>query len=376
MKNLEGQVKEFGEWQDILQSLAGRGLDNDLIEELQNMGPDAIAQIKALNQMSDSELAKYADLWKVKHAMAREQAVGELEGLRQETQKNIAKLREDAAQELSEYRALWQQKMNQVTEDANAQLEQLRRNFEEKVGLIKRNTEGELQEMSETAQKILTEAGWDESGKQIENGLTEGVQSQRSSFIDELTQMALAGVKAVKSTLDIHSPSGVFRELGNFTGLGFIKGLQDYIDRSYTVGSEMAESTEGGLSSVLQTIADLVSGGFDMEPVIRPVLDLSAVSDGAGAINDLFYSNRALSLVSRASAAFEAKREGGSQMTISVDNDDVVNEIRTLRGDMASMLDRMEKLRVVLNTGALVGELAEPMDTALGQRAMQRGRGV
>lgn len=80
MKNLEGQVKEFGEWQDILESLAGRGLDSDLIEELQDMGPDAIAQIKALNNMSDSELEKYADLWKVKHAMAREQAVGELEG--------------------------------------------------------------------------------------------------------------------------------------------------------------------------------------------------------------------------------------------------------------------------------------------------------
>ena len=71
MKNLEGQVKEFGEWQDILESLAGRGLDSDLIEELQDMGPDAIAQIKALNDMSDSELEKYAGLWKVKHAMAR-----------------------------------------------------------------------------------------------------------------------------------------------------------------------------------------------------------------------------------------------------------------------------------------------------------------
>lgn len=58
MKNLEGQVKEFGEWQDILESLAGRGLDGDLLEELQDMGPDAIAQIKALNNMSDSELAK------------------------------------------------------------------------------------------------------------------------------------------------------------------------------------------------------------------------------------------------------------------------------------------------------------------------------
>ena len=376
MKNLEGQVKEFGEWQDILESLAGRGLDSDLIEELQDMGPDAIAQIKALNNMSDSELEKYADLWKVKHAMAREQAVGELEGLREETQQNIAKLREEADQELIEYRALWQEKMNQVTEDANAQLEQLRRSFEEKVGLIKNNTEDELQEMADTAQKVLTEAGWDETGKQIVKGLTEGVQSEKSSFVDEITQLALAGVQAAKSTLDINSPSRVFREIGNYTGLGFVKGLQDYVDRSYAAGSEMAESAEGGLSGVLQTIADIVSGGFDMEPVIRPVLDLSAVSAGADALNNLFYSQRAVGLVGQAAVAFEAQRGGSSQTTISVDNDDVVAELRTLRGEMASMLERMEKLRVVLNTGALVGELAEPMDAALGQRSTQRGRGI
>lgn len=340
------------------------------------MGPDAIAQIKALNNMSDSELEKYADLWKVKHAMAREQAVGELEGLREETQQNIAKLREEADQELTEYRALWQEKMNQVTEDANAQLEQLRRSFEEKVGLIKNNTEDELQEMADTAQKVLTEAGWDETGKQIVKGLTEGVQSEKSSFVDEITQLALAGVQAAKSTLDINSPSRVFREIGNYTGLGFVKGLQDYVDRSYAVGSEMAESAEGGLSGVLQTIADIVSGGFDMEPVIRPVLDLSAVSAGADALNNLFYSQRAVGLVGQAAIAFEAQRSGSSQTTISVDNDDVVAELRTLRGEMASMLERMEKLRVVLNTGALVGELAEPMDVALGQRSTQRGRGI
>ena len=152
-----------------------------------------------------------------------------------------------------------------------------------------------------------------------------------------------------------------------------MKGLQDYVDRSYAAGSEMAESAEGGLSGVLQTIADIVSGGFDMEPVIRPVLDLSAVSAGADALNNLFYSQRA---VGQAAVAFEAQRSGSSQTTISVDNDDVVAELRTLRGEMASMLERMEKLRVVLNTGALVGELAEPMDAALGQRSTQRGRGI
>ena len=213
-------------------------------------------------------------------------------------------------------------------------------------------------------------------GKQIVKGLTEGVQSEKSSFVDEITQLALAGVQAAKSTLDINSPSRVFREIGNYTGLGFVKGLQDYVDRSYAAGSEMAESAEGGLSGVLQTIADIVSGGFDMEPVIRPVLDLSAVSAGADALNNLFYSQRAVGLVGQAAVAFEAQRSGSSQTTISVDNEDVVAELRTLRGEMASMLERMEKLRVVLNTDALVGELAEPMDVALGQRSTQRGRGI
>lgn len=116
--------------------------------------------------------------------------------------------------------------------------------------------------------------------------------------------------------------------------------------------------------------------GMSMEPVIRPVLDLSAVSAGADALNNLFYSQRAVGLVGQAAVAFEAQRGGSSQTTISVDNDDVVAELRTLRGEMASMLERMEKLRVVLNTGALVGELAEPMDVALGQRSTQRGRGI
>ena len=141
MKNLEGQVKEFGEWQDILDSLSARGLDSDLIGELQQMGPDAISQIKALNSMSDSELEKYAALWSVKHAQAREQAVGELEGLRIETQNNIAQLRVEADRELEEYRSVWQSKMAQVTADADAELERLRKEFGEKVGLIKTNTE-------------------------------------------------------------------------------------------------------------------------------------------------------------------------------------------------------------------------------------------
>ena len=375
MKNLTDQVKEFGEWQDILDSLSARGLDSELVGELQEMGPSAIAQIKALNSMSDSELEKYAALWSIKHAQAREQAVGELEGLRIETQNNIAQLRVDAERELDDYRATWQTKMNQVTIDANRELEELRQAFGEKVGLIKKDTEKETQEMADAAQAILKEAGWDETGKQIVTGIKAGVEEEKPNFLDALTQMALDGVQAVKDTLDINSPSRVFQELGNFTGLGFVKGLTDYADKSYDAAANMAGYATDGLSNAISTVSDLVNGEFDMQPSIRPVLDFTDVARGAGELNNLFGYTRTLALAGQTSLAFNSTLDKDG-MTVTIDNDGVVQELRSLRSEMAEMTARLERMQVVLDTGTLVGEMADPLDAALGQKQAFRGRGI
>lgn len=374
MKNLEGQVQEFGEWQDILDQLSARGVDSELMSELQEMGPSAIEEIRALNSMSDDELEKYVSLWSIKHAQAREQAVSELEGMRIETQEQIAQLRVDAEVELEEYRITWQQELAQLEADTSSQLASLRQEFAENVGLIKKDTEAEMQEMTEVAKKILSEAGWTETGQQIPAGLAEGVSLSKSAFLDELTNMALAGVEAVKSTLEINSPSRVFRELGNFTGLGFVSGLSDYVEKSYAAGANMANYATDGLSNAMSIVADLLNGDMDAQPTIRPVLDLSNVMRGAEQINSLFYPQRTIGLAGQASLAFaEYGRNGGT--TVNVDNNDVVEELRALRSEMAEMTERMERMRVVLDTGTLVGEMAGPMDNALGQRAARRGRG-
>ena len=375
MKNLEGQVKEFGEWQDILDSLSARGLDSELIGELQDMGPSAIAQIKALNSMSDSELEKYASLWSIKHAQAREQAVGELEGLRIETQQNIAQLRADADKELEDYRVIWAQKLNQVNVDANAKLEKLRQEFGEKVGLIQKDTEQETKEMVEAAEKILEEAGWDETGKQIVAGIKQGVEEEKPSLLDALTQMALEGVEAVKAAWDEHSPSRVFRKLGNFAGLGLVNGLTDYADKSYSAGANVADSATDGLSNAMKSISDYLNGDFDTQPTIRPVLDLTNVAQGAGQLDSLFSSSRLMSLANQTSFAFSANA-GDNSMTVKVDNDDVVEELRVLRGEMSEMTARLERMQIVLDTGTLVGQMADPMDAALGQKQALRGRGI
>ncbi|MED4135717.1 transglycosylase SLT domain-containing protein [Priestia megaterium] len=92
MKNLQGQVDVMKNWASNIDSLAKRGIDEGLLVSLRKMGPEAAGQIQALTKMSDSELNKYVALWKEKHALARKEALTELEGLQKETSQKIKEL--------------------------------------------------------------------------------------------------------------------------------------------------------------------------------------------------------------------------------------------------------------------------------------------
>lgn len=375
MKNLEDQVLEFNQWQDILGSLSAKGLDGELMDELQQLGPSALGELKALNSMSDSELTKYESLWKDKHIQTRQQALSELEGLRDETRENIAEMKADASKELDEYRATWNEKMAQITVDTDKELERLRTEFSKKIGFIKENSEAQLREMAQTAQEIMRAAGWDETGQQIVDGMTAGIEERKSSFLDTLTEMALAGVEAVQDTLDMHSPSRVFKKLGNFTGMGFVDGLSNYADKSYNAGANVAESCKEGFSTAIAQVSDLLNQGMNSMPTIRPVIDLSGTYSSIGNSSALLQPQNSIRLASQVGSAFEAP---GKKETIAstMDNRDIIQELRSLRSDMADMTQRIERMRIVLDTGALVGEMAGPMDDALGQKVIHRRRGL
>ncbi len=101
INNLQTQVKTMEEWSDDLQSLAKKGIDEGLLNELQKMGPSAYAEIDALNSMTESELTTYENLWKEKNQLAREQAIYELQGLRSDTNTEIENLNSELDRLLS-----------------------------------------------------------------------------------------------------------------------------------------------------------------------------------------------------------------------------------------------------------------------------------
>lgn len=381
IKNLQDQVNEFKDWQKTLDSLSARGLNESLVEELSEMGPSAIAEIKALSLMSDSQLQQYATLWSTKHKQAKNKAVEELEDLRIETNTEIRNLKIQANKDLDEYCNLWNEKMKTLNEDTSEQLDKLRKEFNKKVGLIKSNTEAEIKKMSETAQSIMREAGWDETGQAIVAGMSNGVGTGKT-FIDKMKEVAINAVNAVKDVLEIHSPSRVFAELGMFMDEGIVVGLTKYSDRVSQASENVGRESISAISSSISRISDVINSDIAVEPTITPVIDLTNVRNGIGMINGVFGANRSMNLGMAIAAnnqngnSYQSELFGKMQDMAEKANSKLTSAIDSLRSDFNDTTSKLERMQVVLDSGALVGEIAPDMDSALGGLVKMNRRGV
>ena len=75
MSSLQSQVDGLEQWNAVIDSMFTRGLPDDLIEELQSMGPKAMGSIVNLLNMTDEELSEYIALWERKNAEAQSAAL-------------------------------------------------------------------------------------------------------------------------------------------------------------------------------------------------------------------------------------------------------------------------------------------------------------
>jgi hypothetical protein len=99
--------------------------------------------------------------------------------------------------------------------------------------------------------------------------------------------MARAAKDSAKKELDEHSPSKEGRKIGAFFGKGFALGIADYTRVAYDTARDMAKSARQGLNKAVKKINEIVSGDLDAIPVIRPVLDLSEIQNGAMSIGSI-----------------------------------------------------------------------------------------
>ena len=171
------------------------------------------------------------------------------------------------------------------------------------------------------------------AGSYLVSGFCSGISANTYKAKAKASAMAAAAAAAAKKKLDIHSPSRVFYKIGDNTGRGFVNALDHYASIAYKSGSDMADSARIGLSNAISRITNIINNDIDAQPTIRPVLDLSAVESGAGAINGMFGQGLTLG----ASADIDTI---SSMMNSSIQNGgnaEVVSAINKLRKDLSNV---------------------------------------
>lgn len=248
ISNLQSQVNALNEWSQLLANLEKRGISQGLLEELQNMGVESLADIRLLNSMTDEELNKYVALWEQKQSAALKQSLKEVD--KQEYLNQIKGLINEAGNTLDE-------------------LETEYKNSLKELGV----------EMADTSVQI---------GQDLINGITNGINSKYPEMKKALKDMCKKMTTTVKKTLKIASPSKVFAELGGYTAEGFGVGFANEVQTvNKQVENEINDLTNIGTSDIFSvTLNTLLSKYREAMNIMRDSLSggFTSFSDGLDSI--------------------------------------------------------------------------------------------
>lgn len=125
------------------------------------------------------------------------------------------------------------------------------------------------------------------AGSYLVSGIANGISANASAVANASANVASRAASAARSRLQIKSPSRVGYQIGDYFGIGFTNGITDNIRNAGISSDALAESATTGLSNAVFKIASLIDSGMDMNPTIRPVLDLTEIQNGSAAMADL-----------------------------------------------------------------------------------------
>lgn len=213
------------------------------------------------------------------------------------------------------------------------------------------------------------------AGSYLTAGLGQGIYNGGKTVIGTARMLANSVRNIIGSIWKINSPSRVGYWLGEMWDAGIANGISDYASSVTSVSGDMADSTvkaaEYGLSTFSQSLID----DTNMTPVIRPVLDLSEVQAGANGIGGYFGNHTigigSTNLANRISSKDAVNRqaaEAGSNANLGM-------TIMNLNERINQLDDTISNMKVVMDSGALVGQIGPGMDRYLGRRQIMSRRG-
>ena len=167
-------------------------------------------------------------------------------------------------------------------------------------------------------------------GSDLVTGFVNGITANTFKAQAAAAAMASAALSAAKEELRSNSPSKAFYDLGEYSVEGFTRAFADSKTKSSEASTEFVKSALLGVSDAISKAKDLVENGIDAQPTIRPVLDLSDITENASKITSLFDMNPSVGVLANVGAISNGMNSGQNGKT----NEDVISAINGLKDNL------------------------------------------
>ena len=189
-------------------------------------------------------------------------------------------------------------------------------------------------------------------------GLINGMNSQYSSVVNAASNLGYAAAMALRRATGVRSPSRVFAEIGRYLAIGLANGITDGVSTVEDASTMMGLNAANALNMILDELSDDIT-----EPVITPVLDLSAIRSNVESLNSMMPTS--FGLAGRISTQLSTLQNGGmSQQVVSLD-------ARSLAALAASNTDR--DITVKVDFEGSLSQLASILQPAIVAETNRRG---
>lgn len=335
LENMRSQIEGIKEWADDLTILAQRGISEGLLQKLSEMGPQGFEYVHAFVQMTAGELQEAnalfaesatlpgltADQLMANYVYAGMMTAGGFQsGIEQgqagavtacetmgyaglQALKNALLIASpsQATFEVGQFfmqgldnglKSLEEPTMAQITSFVNRVID-----------TIKSILNTRKAEVVSSAKKISTDSvtavrgtwqRWYDAGVYLIEGLLEGMQSKAGEVSALAASIASGGLGSMTATFDENSPSKETFKIGAYASEGLRLGLKSGAEQIGYESEYIGNLAVNNLKNAILAISNGVEADMDLDPTIRPVLDLSRVTPQAQRLNAMFSRNLAI----------------------------------------------------------------------------------
>ena len=128
-------------------------------------------------------------------------------------------------------------------------------------------------------------------GLNVSLGVAAGIRAGIGEAVSAASEMAAAVAAVIPEAWQEHSPSRLSYGFGKNLDLGAAGGIRDYTSEVVLAADQMSEEVVSSASKIISAISNAINNDMDTQPVIRPVLDMSDVTNKAKRIGSIFSGN-------------------------------------------------------------------------------------